>query len=148
MQFWFPGDDYGSSDFIYNWTGWGDGTDKYSKLPIIECELIIGNKRLVEYDMDEYGNSKFQWCPVNGGIETTYVDTDGQTKTYLKQTFSLGVNPKIGDKILCTQFKLQNTVDYRFNIDAEGTAIPIKKSDNLSGAVMFRILGPNQPHLE
>ena len=28
------------------------------------------------------------------------------------------------------------------NLDCEGTAIPIKKSDNLSGAVIFRILGP------
>lgn len=28
------------------------------------------------------------------------------------------------------------------NIDTEGTAIPIKKDDALSGAVIFRILGP------
>ena len=28
------------------------------------------------------------------------------------------------------------------NLDAKGTAIPIKKSDALSGAVVFRILGP------
>jgi hypothetical protein len=28
------------------------------------------------------------------------------------------------------------------NLDAEGTAIPITKDDALSGAVIFRILGP------
>lgn len=142
MQFKFDGDKYGSSDFKYEYSAAGDGTDKYSKLPILECELIIGNKRLVEYDMDKYGNSKFKWCDIDSGVNESYVDTDGITKDYLKQTFSIGVNPNIGDVILGNEFDIQRTVDYRMNIDTKGMAIPIKKSDNLSGAVIFRILGP------
>lgn len=142
MQFRFNGDKYGSSDFKYNYSAVGDGSDKMSKMPILECELIIGNKRLVEYDMDEYGNSKFAWTDINSGINETYVDENGVTQTYLKQTFSIGINPKIDDVILGTEFNIQNTIDYRMNIDAEGMAIPIKMSDGLSGAVIFRILGP------
>ena len=41
-----------------------------------------------------------------------------------------------------TEFDLQNNISYRLGIDAEGIAIPIMKSDKLSGAVRFMILGP------
>lgn len=142
MMFHFEGDKYGSSDFKYQWTSTGDGVDRFSKLPLLECELIIGNKRLVEYRMDEHGNSSFTWTDINSGVIENYVDVDGQKKTYLKQTFSLGINPKIDDVILDQEFDIQNTIDWTMDVDAVGTAIPIKKSDNLSGAVIFRILGP------
>ena len=140
MMFGF--DNVTSNDFKYNYSAVGDGTDKIAKLPILECELIIGNKRLVEYDMDEFGNSKFKWTDLDSGVSESYVDENGQTQTYLKQTFSIGINPKINDIILGTEYAIQNTIDYTMNIDAEGMAIPIKMSDGLSGAVIFRILGP------
>ena len=140
MMFGF--DNVGSNDFKYNYSAVGDGTDKIAKLPILECELIIGNKRLVEYDMDEFGNSKFKWTDLDSGVYESYVDENGQTQTYLKQTFSIGINPKINDILLGTEYAIQNTIDYTMNIDAEGMAIPIKMSDGLSGAVIFRILGP------
>ena len=140
MMFGF--DNVTSNDFKYNYSAVGDGTDKIAKLPILECELIIGNKRLVEYDMDEFGNSKFKWTDLDSGVYESYVDENGQTQTYLKQTFSIGINPKINDILLGTEYAIQNTIDYSMNIDAEGMAIPIKMSDGLSGAVIFRILGP------
>lgn len=124
--------------FQYNYTAAWDGTDKYSKLPILECELIIGNKRLIETNIDQYGNSTFKWVKI--GNEPTITDEDGQS--YKLTTFSLGVNPKIGDYIIGDEFNLQNTISFKMNLDTEGTAIPIKKSDALSGAVIFRILGP------
>lgn len=117
----------------YNYTSNGDSTDKFSKLPVLECELIIGNKRLIETDIDIYGNSTFKWVEI--GKEPTI---DGVQKT----TFSLGINPKIGDKIVGDEFDIQNTISYTMNLDTEGTAIPITKDDALSGAVIFRILGP------
>lgn len=140
MMFGF--DNVTNNDFKYNYSAVGDGTDKIAKLPILECELIIGNKRLVEYDMDEFGNSKFKWTDINSGVYESYVDENGQTQTYLKQTFSIGINPKINDILLGTEYAIQNTIDYKMSIDAEGMAIPIKMSDGLSGAVIFRILGP------
>lgn len=130
--------DKANHQFKYNYTAAWDGTDKYKKLPILECELIIGNKRLIEKDIDIYGNSTFEWVEI--GNEPTITDEDGQS--YKLTTFSLGVDPKIGDYIVGDEFSFQNTVTFKMNIDTEGTAIPIKKDDALSGAVIFRILGP------
>lgn len=128
--------DKSAHGYEYNYSASGDGSDKYSKLPILECELIIGDKRLIETNIDVYGNSTFQWVTV--GQEPTET-IDGVS--YPITTFSLGVNPKIGDYIIGDEFNIQNTIKYQMNLDAEGTAIPIKKSDALSGKVTFRILG-------
>ena len=128
--------DKSAHGYQYNYTKNWDSSDQYSKLPILECELIIGNKRLIETNIDLYGNSTFQWVTLGEEPTETY---DGVT--YPITTFTLGVNPKIGDYIIGQEYDIQNTIDYTMNIDAEGTAIPIKKTDNVSGAVMFRILG-------
>lgn len=125
--------DKANHELQYNYTANGDSTDMFKKLPILECELIIGNKRLVETNIDTYGNSTYKWVKI--GEEPTI---DGEKKT----TFSLGIDPKIGDKIIGDEFDIQNNISYTMNLDAKGTAIPIKKSDALSGAVVFRILGP------
>ena len=111
--------------------------DLITKLEILECELIIGNKRLIEKDIDADGNSTFQWVTL--GQEPT-VTEDGVT--YPITTFSLGVNPAINDYIIGQERNIQNTVTVAMNLDVEGTAIPIRKSDNVSGGVIFRILGP------
>ena len=115
---------------------WGT-QDLVSKLPVLECELIIGNKRLIETDMDKYGHSTFEWVTL--GEEPTR-EYDGET--YTITTFTLGINPKLDDYIIGQEHKLQQTVKISMNIDTEGTAIPIKKKDALSGAIQFRILGP------
>ncbi len=131
--------DNGEKLYQYNYSEQWGSQDLVNKLPILECELIIGNKRLIETNVDEWGHSEFHWVEL--GNEPTFVyEDDGQT--YPITTFTLGVNPKIGDFIIGSEYKLQNTVDLTMNIDAEGTAIPIKKSDNLSGAIQFKILGP------
>ena len=120
--------------YKYNYTSTGDRTDKYMKLPILECEMTVGNKRLIETNIDQYGNSTFKWVKI--GEEPK--DDNNEPIT----TFSLGVNPKIGDCIIGTEFDLQNTIDPFMNIDGKGTAIPIKASDKLSGKITFKILGP------
>lgn len=119
-----------------------DGTDKFSKLPILECELIIGDKRCVEINMDMYGKSEFVWVDKDSGVTQKYTDESGQTQTYIKKTFSLGINPDLHEHIIGDEFDLQNTIDYTMNLDGvEGTAIPIKMEDNISGKVTFRVLG-------
>lgn len=125
--------DKANHDLQYNYTSKGDSTDKFCKLPVLECELLIGNKRLIETDIDIYGNSTFKWVEIG---KEPIIDGDKVT------TFSLGLNPKIGDKIIGDEFAIQNTIDYTMNLETEGTAIPITKADALSGAVVFRILGP------
>ena len=87
----------------YNYTSKGDSTDKFSKLPVLECELIIGNKRLIETNIDIYGNSTFKWVEIG---KEPIIDGDKIT------TFSLGINPKIGDKIIGDEFSIQNNISY------------------------------------
>lgn len=60
----------------------------------------------------------------------------------MQPTFALGINPALGDELLCKEFDLQNTLDVTDNIDAKGTAIPIRNTDNLSGKINFKILSP------
>lgn len=130
----------------FEYSSVGDSTDKFSKLPILECELKIGSKYCVETVLDVYGNSKFEWLTLEEIMkrpDLTYKDDDGTTK--YKTTMSLGINPKIGDYIIGQEHSLQNTIDYTMNLDGkEGTAIPIKQSDRLSGRVSFKILAPIQ----
>lgn len=136
-----PCKDVGTKELPYKYSEYEywHRTDQISKLCLLECELIIGNKRLIETDIDEWGNSTFQWVTL--GQEPTYVwEEDGQT--YKVTTFTLGINPKLDDYIIGTEFDIQNTITVPMNLDTEGTAIPIKKSDGVSGAVQFRILGP------
>ena len=128
--------DKSAHGYKFNYSAKGDGSDKFSKLPILECELIIGNKRLIETNIDEYGNSTFEWVTVGQEPSET---VDGVS--YKITTFSLGINPKINDYIIGDEFNIQNTIKYQMNLDAEGTAIPIKRSDKLSGKVQFKILG-------
>jgi len=45
-------EDKGLKQLNYKYSSIEHNTDTISKLPILECELIIGNKRLVEHDMD------------------------------------------------------------------------------------------------
>lgn len=144
MQPWTK--DKSARGYQFNYSAAGDGSDTIKKLPVLECSLTIGNKRLVENAIDSNGNSQFGWYTI--GQEPYWRDGEGHYITddsgnYIrKTTFSLGVNPKIGDYIIGDEFPLQNTISFDMNIDAEGTAIPITYNDRVSGAVDFRILGP------
>lgn len=142
LQMW-P-EDKGIKELQYKYSAMGSGNnniqDRIKKLSILQCELIIGDKRLVEYDMDELGNSKFAWVDVSSGVPQSEKDKDGNDVNYLAKYFTLGIDPKTadgGDYILGTEFDLQRTVD-----GIEGTAIPIRKEDAISGPISFRILGP------
>nr|DAT22615.1 MAG TPA: hypothetical protein [Caudoviricetes sp.] len=138
--------DKSSKGLQFEYSSVGDSTDKFSKLPILECELKIGSKYCVETVLDVYGNSKFEWLTmeeIKERPDLTYKDDDGTTK--YKTTMSLGIDPKIGDFIVGVEHPLQNTISYTQNLDSkEGTAIPIKQSDRLSGRVSFKILAPIQ----
>ena len=115
----------------YNYSDHGDDTDKIDKLPILVCQMKIGDKYLVEtYEGGNKQIPRYHWytyeeCPVMNGDKIT--------------TFTLGIDPSIGDKIIGKEYEISNTVDGRFS-NEKGLAIPIKRSDALSGAVEFKIL--------
>lgn len=136
-------EDYTPNKLQYNYTAKKNSKDLMSKLPILECEMKIGNSYCVETNADMYGNSTFEWLTwdeITSRSDLKYTDSDGNIS--YDHTFSLGVNPAIGDKIYGKEYDIQNTIDYTMNVNTTGTAIPIKRSDSLSGNLSFKILGP------
>ena len=122
-------------EYEYKYSAIGDGSDTISKIGVIACMLIIGDKCVVETGSDGK-TTDFEWRPYKTRQECADDDE------YYAQSFTLGFDPKIGDKLVGTEFGLQNNIDYRMGLDLEGTAIPIRKSDRVTGRVTFRILGP------
>jgi hypothetical protein len=119
-----------------------DGNDKSytdndltTNVSVFDCELIIGDKRLIQKSTTS--GDTLEWIKL--GSEPTETDEDGNTHTL--KTFSLGINPKIDDYLIGTDFEIRTNLDFTANIDGGGFAVPIKKSDNLSGKIIFRIMG-------
>lgn len=140
---WDSGTDYGLIPFTGKGPEWyefkysaiGDRTDTISKIAVLACMLIIGDKCVVESGTDGQ-TTDFVWKKYKTLAECSSEDE------YYQQCFTIGFDPKIGDKLIGVEFDLQNNISYTLGIDAEGIAIPIKKSDKVSGQVKFMILGP------
>lgn len=125
----------GPEEYEFKYSAIGDSSDQISKVGVVACMLIIGDQCVVE--TGSTGKvSDFEWRTYK---ERSQCASDDE---YYQQSFTIGFDPKIGDKLIGTKFDLQNNIDYKMGIDAEGTAIPIRKKDRVSGAVKFLILGP------
>ena len=129
----FTGD--GPEEYEFQYSAIGDSTDTISKIAVLACMLVIGDKCVVETGTAGQV-SDFSWKTYKTREQCTSDDE------YYQQCFTIGFDPKIGDKLIGTEFSLQNNIDYTMGIDVEGIAIPIKKSDKISGQVKFMILGP------
>lgn len=151
----YPYTGEGPEEYEFNYSAVGDGSDKISKVAVLACMLIIGDKCVVEKtpdndqgDTDENGKpipytnkeeetyKNFVWKPYK---EREQCSSDDE---YYQQSFTIGIDPKRGDKIIGQEFDLQKTFSYTIGIGAEGTGIAIKKKDKISGQVRFMILGP------
>lgn len=130
-----PFTETGQELYEFKYSSIGDSTDKISKVAVLACMLIIGDKCVVETGTSGQ-ISDFVWRKYK--TREQCADDD----EYYQQCFTIGFDPKIGDKLIGKEFNLQNNINYNLGIDAEGIAIPIRKSDKLSGAVRFMILGP------
>lgn len=129
-----PYNDKCAQKYEYTYSSIGDNTDKISKVGVLACMLIIGDKCVVE--KGHKGQiTDFEWRKYKTKDECATIDE------YYQQSFTIGFNPKIGDKLIGKSFPIQNNLSYTKGIDAEGTAIPIRKSDHVSGEVKFMILG-------
>lgn len=115
----------------YNYSGHWDDSDRYDKFAVIECELKIGDKYLVE----TYPNGDKQ--------KPVYIWRDEAHLPYVegvkKRSFSLGFDPSIGQCIIGPEYSITNTVNGKVS-DEKGMAVPIKKSDGLAGKISFKIL--------
>lgn len=124
--------------FKYNYTRLEDNSpssiDNIKKLSVFECQLIIGDKTFVE-TVNQDGSSTYSWETYNPAFD----------KTENQQSFTLGIDPNIGDYILGQDYEIENNITFDMNLGSnKGFAIPIKKSDNLKGNIVFKILGPYQ----
>lgn len=151
----YPYTGEGPEEYEFKYSEVGDGSDKISKVAVLACMLVIGNKCVVEKtpdndqgDTDENGKpipytntpedayKNFVWKEFK---ERSECQSDDE---YYQQCFTIGFDPKIGDKLIGQEYDLQKTFSYKLGIDAEGIAIPITKGDKISGQVRFMILGP------
>ena len=131
----YPFTDDGPQEYEFKYSAIGNTSDTVSKVAVLACMLVIGNKCVVETGTKGQ-TSDFEWVEYKERSECKNDDE------YYQQSFTIGFDPKIGDKLVGTEFDIQNNISYTMNIDAEGIAIPIKRSDAVSGQVKFTILGP------
>lgn len=131
----YPYTGEGPEEYEFKYSGVGDSTDKIKKVAVLACMLVIGDKCVVETGTDGQ-TTDFVWQKYK---ERSECQSDDE---YYRQCFTIGFDPKIGDKLVGTEFSIQNNIDTKMGIDAEGIAIPITKADKISGQVRFMILGP------
>lgn len=131
----YPYTGEGSEEYEFKYSAVGDSTDTISKVAVLACMLVIGDKCVVETGTNGQ-TTDFVWQKYK---ERSECQSDDE---YYQQCFTIGFDPKIGDKLVGTEFSIQNNIDYKMGIDAEGIAIPITKGDKISGQVRFMILGP------
>lgn len=131
----YPYTGEGPEEYEFKYSAIGNSTDTISKVAVLACMLVIGDKCVVETGTDGQ-TTDFVWQKYK---ERSECQSDDE---YYQQCFTIGFDPKIGDKLVGTEFSIQNNIDYKMGIDAEGIAIPITKGDKISGQVRFMILGP------
>lgn len=131
----YPYTGEGPEEYEFKYSAVGDSADTISKVAVLACMLVIGDKCVVETGT-EGQTTDFVWQKYK---ERSECQSDDE---YYQQCFTIGFDPKIGDKLVGTEFSIQNNIDYKMGIDAEGIAIPITKGDKISGQVRFMILGP------
>ncbi len=136
-----PFTDNGPQNYKFEYSSVGDSTDQISKVAVVACMLIIGDKVCVEKLPSEGGSgngqfSDFEWRTYK---ERSQCSSDDE---YYQQCFTIGFDPAIGDYLIGKEYDIQNNISYTDGVDAQGTAIPIRKSDKVSGKVQFKILGP------
>lgn len=131
----YPYTGEGPEEYEFKYSAVGDSTDTISKVAVLACMLVIGDKCVVETGT-EGQTTDFVWQKYK---ERGECQSDDE---YYQQCFTIGFDPKIGDKLVGTEFSIQNNIDYKMGIDVEGIAIPITKGDKISGQVRFMILGP------
>lgn len=128
-------DNSGNKKMKYTGTQLMKDNDTYvniSKVPILCCELKVGDKYCVEMLQEgESGVGDFQWL------------TNEQCQQLgIRPYFTIGIGLNKDDYIVGQSNNIQDNTNYKQNIDISGTAIPIRMSDHLNGDVQFKILGP------
>ena len=131
---WMPYTGDGPEQYEYK-TATGD--DTLMKFDVLWCMLRIGSKVLVEDKSKQGGLDAFEWRDYQ-----SLSDLGGDVDQYLTQTFTIGINPKIGDKVIGQEYSIGTNFDYTTQIKADGgMAIPLPYAKHLHGELSLDILG-------
>ena len=118
-----------------------DNKDDVEKVDILWCMLRIGTKVLKEDRSKQGSIDAFSWVDYK-----TLEECGNNVDTYLEQTFTIGINPKLGDKLIGSDFEIGTNFDYATNISADkGMAIPLPYDAKLHGKMIFQVLGIDNP---
>ena len=143
----YPYTGTGPQEHEYAYSAVGVATDTIKRVGLISCMLIIGDKCVVECnkgDKNAVGDTSRGEGDTDDFVWKKYKERSecASDDEYYAQSFTIGIDPKLGDKIIGTEFEIRKNAPYTKGITAEGTAIPIRMSDHVSGSVQFKILGP------
>lgn len=143
----YPYTGTGPQEHEYKYSAVGTATDTIKRVGLISCMLIIGDKCVVECnkgDKNAVGGTSQGEGDTDDFVWKKYKERSecASDEEYYAQSFTIGIDPKLKDKIIGTEFEIRKNAPYTKGITAEGTAIPIRMSDHVSGSVQFKILGP------
>ena len=143
----YPYTGTGPQEHEYKYSAVGTATDTIKRVGLISCMLIIGDKCVVECnkgDKNAVGGTSQGEGDTDDFVWKEYKERSecASDDEYYAQSFTIGIDPKLKDKIIGTEFEIRKNAPYTKGITAEGTAIPIRMSDHVSGSVQFKILGP------
>lgn len=138
MLYPYCSDDKDCRYLAYNYSAHWDDTDRIDKLPVLECELKIGDKYLVETYLDEDKQKPLYGWYTEDNLPYVKIDAE---HTAQKRTFSIGFDPSIGDLIIGKEYDISNNVNAKIS-DEKGLAIPINYNDKVNGKLSFKILCP------
>lgn len=111
--------------------------DNFSKVGVLRCMLIVGDKCLVQTD-DSGSMESYTWKTFKT------IDDCLDSSEFYNQSFTIGFDPQLNKNIVGEEYDIIKNAPYSLRLDAKGTLIPVRKSDNLRGKVYFVILGPNR----
>ena len=143
----YPYTGTGPQEHEYAYSAVGVATDTIKRVGLISCMLIIGDKCVVECnkgDKNAVGGTSQGEGDTDDFVWKKYKERSecASDDEYYAQSFTIGIDPELRDKIIGTEFEIRKNAPYTKGITAEGTAIPIRMSDHVSGSVQFKILGP------
>jgi hypothetical protein len=116
--------------------------DDLAFVPMIACELKIGDKYLCE-DMAKI--KEFNWqslTPAKLQQMYKWMTASEAANAGLPTHFSIGIDPAIGDYIIGKENSIKQTTNVTFGLQDNGFALPIPYTAGLIGTVSFKILGP------
>lgn len=131
----------------YAYSNYGEENDEIDKLPVLVCQLKIGNKWAVELmkpinlnDIITYNINITAEENKKGNV--VWLTETQWTALSLDPIFSIGFDPQIDDFLVGHEYQISKNFDENKKIEGEGFAIPIRLSDKLNGKVEFSIVRP------